>query len=279
VNDTLLSDLEIARLERPHRGDAVLVREMAEHTVQELGLAAPVDPGLVASYRGISRIEEADQPWAGCLTHDGDEAVVRVRAADSRPRKRFTAFHEVEHTYLPGFLVTQYRCDPSPSRSQDRGSIEQLADLGASELLFPRNQFQSDLVGNRLSFELVEALSERYDGSLMATALRTVGLSHSDALLICVEPGVKPTQPNADPLPRIQWSAKNGDWPFILRHKSIPPAGPIQRALLGEPIDEIDDLAGMTASPLPKVAISCRHYPFVDQNGEIRDRVLCLATR
>ena len=35
------------------------------------------------------------------------------RVGDCWGKKRFTAFHEVEHTFLPGFSIfAQYRCDP-----------------------------------------------------------------------------------------------------------------------------------------------------------------------
>ena len=280
MNASLLSDLDLARLKHPGEDDVALVCRLAVETVRELGLVAPVDPGLIASYRGISRIEEVAQPWAGCLTHDGGETVARVRATDNSRRKRFTVLHEVKHTYLPGFAVTQYRCDPSPSTTEKAlPPLEKLADLGASELLFPRNEFQADLAGNRMGFDLVEELAEHYDASLGATALRAVSLASTDTLLICVEPGTKPTQSDAEPLPRVRWSSTNGDWPFIPRFKSIPDHSPIHRALQGELVDETNDLIGLTGSPIDNVDISCRLYPYVDHHGEIHHRVLCLATR
>jgi hypothetical protein len=57
VNGSLLSDLEVARLERPTESDVDHVRRLARETVRELELVAPVDPALVASFRGITRIE------------------------------------------------------------------------------------------------------------------------------------------------------------------------------------------------------------------------------
>jgi hypothetical protein len=280
VNGTLLSDLELERLARPREDDASLVRRLAAQTVSELGLVAPVNPGLIASYRGICRIEEVEQPWAGCLMHEGGDTVARVRAGDNRRRKRFTTLHEVEHTYLPGFAVTQYRCDPSPNSIQnEERSLENLADIGASELLFPRTEFEGDLSGNRLDFDLVEDLSDHYDASLGSTAFRTVSLAPADAILICVEPGTKPSEPDGKPLPRIRWSKTKGDWPFIPRFKSVPEGSPIHRALCGELVDEITGLHGITSSPIDDVDISCRLYPYTDQVGDIHHRVLCLATR
>ena len=280
MNGTLLSDLELERLVRPHEDDASLVCRLAAQTVNELGLVAPVDPGLIASYRGISRVEEVDQPWAGCLTHDGGETVARVRAGDNRRRKRFTTLHEVQHTYLPGFAVTQYRCDPSPNSAHKiEEPLERLADLGASELLFPHAEFEGDLSGNRLDFALVEDLADHYDASLGATAFRAVSLAPADAMLICVESGTKPSQPDAEPVLRIRWSKTKGDWPYIPRFKSVPDGSPMDRALRGELVDETTELLGITSSPIDDVDISCRLYPYTDQDGEMHHRVLCLATR
>lgn len=280
MNGTLLSDLELARLAAPYETDETLVRRIARETVAELGLVAPVDPRLVASFRGISRVEEVDQPWAGCLMHDAGETVARIRASDSRRRKRFTTLHEVQHTYLPGFSVTQYRCDPSPTTtSRSLPPLETLADLGASELLFPREEFQSDLDGNRLDFDLVEELAAHYDASLSATALRTVGVSPRPALLICAEVGTKPSDPSGEPLLRIRWSSSNGIWPFLPRFKSVPEDSPMHRALLGELVDETSDLSGLTSVSIEGVDLSCRLYPYVDHVGEVQKRVLCLATQ
>lgn len=280
VNSSLLSDLDLARLRHPAEDDVALVRRLAEQTVRELGLVAPVDPGLIASYRGISRIAEVDQPWAGCLTHENGETVARIRAGDSNRRKRFTALHEVKHTYLPGFTVTQYRCDPSPSTTKNGlPHLEKLADLGASELLFPLKEFQRDVAGNRVDFDLIEDLAEHYDASLGATALRAVSLAPVDALLICAEPSTKPSQPEAEPVLRIRWSSTKGEWPFIPRFKSVPDRSPIHRTFRGELVDGFTDLVGLTGTPIENVDISCRLYPYVDHHGETHYRVLCLATR
>ncbi|WP_148046177.1 hypothetical protein [Nocardioides marmoriginsengisoli] len=140
-------------------------------------------------------------------------------------------------------------------------------------------QFLSDLAGNRIGFDLVEELAEHYDASIGATALRAASLAPTDSLLICIEPGTKPSEPDADPVPRIRWSSTNGDWPYIPRFKSIPEHSPIQRAFLGELVDETNDLIGFTGPSIDDVDISCRLYPYFDNHGELHHRVLCLATR
>jgi Zn-dependent peptidase ImmA (M78 family) len=281
VNGSLLSDLEVARLEHPSDTDVARVRRLARETVAELELTAPVDPAVVASYRGITRIEEVVQPWAGCLTHDDGETVARIRITDSPRRKRFTACHEINHTYLPGFALTQFRCDPDPNDQSEHDAVqlERLADIGASELLLPHHEFTLDMAGNRLDFDLIDELADHYDASLLATALRAITLTHQDAALLCLEEMTKPTEPDAEPVLRIAWSSTQGDWPYIPRHKSIPQNHPINRALFGELVDETTNLHGITRSPIDHVDLSCRPSTYVDHHGQLRTRVLALATR
>jgi hypothetical protein len=281
VNTVLWSDFDTARLEHPDLDDAALVRLLADQTVRELELTPPVDPNLVASYRGIARIEEVDQPWAGCLTHDNNETVARVRASDGRHRRRFTALHEVKHTYLPGYTLTQYRCNPAPrSRASKpmKDRFEALADIGASELLFPRDHFLADLAGNPLTLDLVEEFSARYDASLEATGITAVDLAPTDAALICLEPATKPSQPDAEPVLRVRWTWTAGDWPHIPKHKSAPDGGQLHRALLGEVVNETGTLVGLTREPLDRLRISSRLYPYTTPGGATHRRVLALLT-
>ncbi len=282
VNPSLWSELEIARLEHPELDDEAHIRRLAELTVHELSLTPPVDPNLIASYRGIARIEAVDQPWAGCLTHDNNETVARVRASDSRPRRRFSALHEVEHTYLPGYTVIQYRCDPAPlthGRLTQQTRLETLADIGASELLFPRHHFTTDLASQIPTLDLVEVLADRYDASLAATAIKTVELAATDTALICLEPATKPSQPDSDPLLRVRWSWTSGDWPHIPKHKSAPDGGHLHRALEGEIVNETGTVTGLTKQPIHDVHISSRLYPYTTHGAATHLRVLALLTR
>lgn len=285
MNTALWSDFETARLEHPDVDDATLIRLLAADTIRELQLTPPVDPRMIASYRGIARIDEVDQPWAGCLTHDNGETVARVRASDPRTRRRFSALHEVKHTYLPGYALTQYRCDPgAPPGSvgaapAPKDRLEQLADIGASELLFPRDHFTADLDGNPLTLDLVTELADRYDASLEATGIKTVDLAGSDAALICLELATKPSQPDAEPVMRVKWSWAVGRWPYFPRHKSAPDGGHIHRALLGEIVDETGTLDGLTSDPIRDVRISSRLLPYTTHNGSEHQRVLALLTR
>lgn len=276
-----LSDLEQARRQAPGRPEATLVTDLARRTLRELSAAPPVSHEIVASMRGIVRIEEAAIPWAGCLVRARDGLVITLRSGDGRGRKRFTAFHEIMHTYLPGFAVRpQYRCDPdtSPDRGRSRERrLEALCDLGAAELLFPRPAFRDDTAGVVPTLPLAERLAERYDASVEATARRLVGL-RSPALLIALEPACRPRALREEPKLRVQWVHLSGSWPFIPRHKSVPADSLLARPLAGERVEESATLVGLTADPIRDVRISASLYSYTDADGTQHDRVLALIT-
>jgi hypothetical protein len=277
-----LSDLELARRASPGVPDAKLVTELAQRTLDELAMDPPINHEIVASLRDVIRIEQTVIPWAGCLVHHADGLVIKLRVTDSRGRQRFTAFHEIKHTFLPGFtFVTQYRCDPATpldaSRVRDR-DLEALCDIGAVELLLPRMAFADDLAGNAPTLDLVEHLAARYDASLEATARRVVALRADPTMLIALEPARKPSAPHAEPRLRVQWVHASGAWPYVPQHKSVPSDSVLARPLSGEPVDETGHIRGLTTAPIRDVRISAGLYPYADDRGEQHMRVLALIT-
>jgi hypothetical protein len=279
-----LSDLELARLEHPGTPDAQLVVQLAQRTLDELPMEPPINHEIVASLRDVIRIEEAPIPWSGFLAHTDDGLVITLRESDSDGRKRFTVFHEVMHTFLPGFgTQVQYRCDPTlavPDATQFRDpALESLCDLGAAELLFPQPHFLADLAGNPATFTLVEELAARYDASVEATARRVVSLHPTRTLLLVLTLGCKPSEPNARPQLRVQSAQAGGRWPYVPRYKSVPDDGIFGRALRGEMIDEIvSSLGTLTSNAITDVQVSARLYPYIDDRGEQHMRVLALIT-
>ena len=275
------SALELARRETPGLPDALLVTELARRTLDELSAEPPVSHEIVASMRGVVRIDEAEISWAGCLACGREGLVITLRSGDPYGRKRFTAFHEIVHTYMPGFTVTtQYRCDPdiSPDWSRARGrSLEALCDLGAAELLFPQLAFREDTAGSVPTLPLAEQLAERYGASVEATARRLVTL-RGPALFLALEPACRPRGPWEEPKLRVQWVHLSGGWPFVPRHKSVPADSLLARPLTGERVEEAVALTGLTAAPIQDVRVSAGLYPYTDSHGTQHMRVLALVT-
>jgi hypothetical protein len=264
-----LSLLEQAREREPRLDDPARVELLAAEILRELDIEPPVDLKIVASYQGIARIERAALPCAGCLVTDpsSGQLVVRLRAGDGRRRQRFTGFHEVTHTFMPGYrLVTQWRCNPVTYRNE-KVDIEALCDVGAAELLLPSSLVRTDLRAAPFGLATVEHLAERYDASLEATAHRVVDLWPEDVLFVALEVTRKPSERNdarAAPKLRVRYSSARGAWPFVRRHKSVPDGDPLLRALEGEHIDERAELSSISATPVGDLDLSARLCPYVD---------------
>ncbi len=277
-----LCDLELAQLASPGVLDSDLVADLAAKVISDMGIEPPIDHHLVASWRGIARIVEADIPWAGCLVREDGDFIAKLRASDPWGRRRFSAFHEIGHTFLPGFAyATQYRCDPGPARLKDRRTkpIEVLSDIAASELLLPRASFCADIVGEPMTLATVEHLAEMYDASLEASAHRLVALSNRPSLLISFEPAYARSRLGEGPRLRVKWVHASGDWPYVPLNKSAPDSSPFQLALDGSTVDKVFDLDGFTSEPLGRVRVSAGLYPYYDHQGGLHQRVLALVTK
>lgn len=276
-----LSQFEQCRRQHPGATDEECVRHLAEGIIENLALEPPINLDVVASFQGVARVEVEDMPWAGCLTTEGDEVVIRVRVGDGWGRRRFTVPHEVCHTFFPGYRLEQhYRCSPNPASSLSRGrDVEWLCDVGAGELLLPSRHFYPDVRAARFGLDIVEELAQRYDASLEATAHRYVEVSASDLLLMVLEPMLKPVERgarSAEPALRVASVHSNGDWPFIPRYKSSPVDGPLGRALEGEIVHERTDIEGLSRSTIEDVELSARLYPYVDDDGNDHRRIIAL---
>lgn len=276
---TQLSLLEQARIEAPNGTDEERVADLAADLIDELAATPPIDLEMVASWQGVAKIQVAQIPWAGCLINDGGEIVMKLRSSDTSRRRRFTGFHEVGHTFCPGFrLEPQYRCTPNVVPA--RPNIEGLCDVVASELLFPRRLVEADIAAAEFGLDTVEQLAERYDGSCEAAAHRFVNLWPEDTLLLVLEPGFRKSErddPEAAPKLRVRSAHARGSWPYIPRNKSVSEQSPLSRALLGELVDEhtvLDDLC----TTVEGVDVSARLMPF-RRDGEVVDRVLALYRR
>jgi len=240
-----LSLLEHLRVTSPASTDEDRIRQLSERLLDEAEVEPPVSIEVLASLRGIAEIEVADQPWAGTLAPVDGRLVVRVKDTDSYPRQRFSVLHEAVHTFCPGFLETQFRCNPSRSGT----GLEALCDIGASELLLPRRHFALDLIAGDFDFDHVAALADHYEASLEATAIRAVDLWPEPVSLLVFRRQTKPSeagQPEAEPKLRLAWSHVSGAWPHLRRYKSVSDSSPFGRALTGEVVNEASTLGDLT---------------------------------
>lgn len=269
-----LSLFEFKRLRDPGPADVVAT---ADALVDELALCPPIDPGVVASFLDVARIEQADLDVAGCLICDGGLITIKVRASDGEARRRFTVLHECVHTFVQGFeLRPRYRCAPSyaTARADD---LETMCDQGAGALLLPRKRLSADLREADFGVGTLTKVSGLYKASLEASGHRIVDLAPYPTLFVVLEVDLKPSErgdPHAEPKLRVRTARGRGNWPYVPRHKSVSSASPLWRAMQGEIVREHTNLDELTRGPAPDVEVSARVAP---HNG--RTRVLALYRR
>lgn len=276
-----LSLLERSRLTRPQLADEEHVALIAADVVRELDEHPPISLDVVASFRDIAKIKTEPMSCAGSLTREPSGFVIRLRASDSPRRRRFSGFHEVGHTFLPGYAdVPQYRCQPV-ARTRERVDEESLSDVAAAELILPRRYVSADLAAADFGLDTVVELAEKYEASVQASAHRFVQLWPEPALLVLLQPALKPSElgaADAEEKLRVVWAHGRGRWPFIPKHKSAAEGGALTRALDGEVVDERTTLADLAAGD-DAVDVSTRVFHYRAADGELRPQVLALYRR
>lgn len=271
--------LEQARAVNPSAKDEDLIVDVAANLIDLLDLELPVEPEIVASYQGIARIVRSPLQWAGCLIEEGGELVIRVRSTDTARRQRFTTFHEIAHTFFPGFQhATQYRCTPLAPQSRP-SSTEALCDLAASELLMPRRYVEPIVAASAFGLDAVADLADACEASLEAAARRFVSLCSEPCLFLRMELTTKPSERSGREAPklRVVSSLTKGQWPFIPAYKSVRDAHVLYECVGGVEVSCVSDLDDLSKKALGDLEVHARHTPFVDSEGELRDRVLVLA--
>ena len=263
--------------------DAVLVEEIAADTIRELQLEPPIDVRVVASYRDIRHVRVEPMPVAGSLTPEPEGLVMRLARRDSPRRRRFTACHEIGHTFLPGYYeTTSLRC-PSPSgRPRGGNDPEALSDVAAAALLLPQQHFEVALPGDDFGWAGIDRLADHFEASLQATAYRYARFWPEDVLLLVLQPGLRKSErgvAGARAKLRVQSRYATGQWPYIPINKSANAGGPLDRALQGELVDEFASLEDMGIDADRPMAVSARRFDYADAKGRPRPRVMAVYRR
>lgn len=265
-----------------------LVVRLCEELLDESDACVPVNVRMLASFRGVSRITPLDQSEAGCIFCADQQLVVQIRSSDSPERQRFTICHEILHTFFPGFREERRSRTDRTVGSYERSQLEEyLCDVGAAELLLPRQSFLAALPGEPQIDDVIE-LADLFEASLEATAIRMVNLASLPMAVVVLEPAWKPAeqrelirraaQPSfaglePEQLPkklRVRW-AYGPRMVTVPKHKSVSEATPLAN-VLETGSAEYQGPTGLVDGILH---VSARHLPY-RREGEAVDRVLVL---
>ena len=160
----------------------------AERILKQLGITEPqeIDLEAIAWHLGV-RIKECELD--GCearIVGYHDKAIIRIDRRRRPRRKRFSIGHELGHWCHHRRRMLVCRAEEIGSHKPGTPAIERVADGFAADLLMPRYLFDPlARQYTRLTIRSVREMSDLFDTSITATAIRLVESGHSPAVLVC----------------------------------------------------------------------------------------------
>lgn len=158
----------------------------AEYILRELGVTEPreIDVEAIAWYLGAKvkydHLEQCDARIVGA----DDNAIITVSQQSSPQRQRFSVCHELGHWVYHRRRMLFCGADEIERPSSEAVTLERAADRFASELLMPGYLFLPIAQSfGRPSMHIVRKLSEIFNTSQTATAIRLVELNQLPILL------------------------------------------------------------------------------------------------
>lgn len=138
----------------------------------------------------VAKIVGEDLPgFDGLLRSNKDQSkwlIVYNSSVPSPGRKRFTLAHEFGHYLLHRQLQPQFACSQQDMEDwdADEREIEVEADVFASFLLMPLDDFRKQVAGQTISFDLLSHCADRYGVSLTAAALKWIEIADKRAVVV-----------------------------------------------------------------------------------------------
>ena len=152
----------------------------------------PFEMEEVASYRGY-QVEYVDGLSQDACVVSEPPARILVSSQISRVRQRFSLAHEIIHTLFPchgaihGSSGWVYAVDA-------QSPVEQLCQLGASELLLPGEPFLAAVLDQEPGWDLLARVASDFRVSPEAAARRLVRVSDRRLCLLVTRMGHKPSE-------------------------------------------------------------------------------------
>ncbi len=144
-----------------------------------------------------------------------------------------------------------------------RTRVEQLCDLAAAEMLFPRRFFTEDLPP-AAQISDVDELARRYRASVQATTHRVVDLSTTPQLMMVFHLAHKPQERGQEdvrpPRLRLEYAHSNHKLPYPLRDKSVPDDSALRRAWAHEEVNQPMILDAFFAARVGQRYVTARRY-------------------
>lgn len=157
----------------------VKVDELALEYSRQCFPDSPIDKVVgedMDDFEGMLAANKARSKWL----------IVYNSAVRSEGRKRFTVAHEFAHYLLHRHQQDRFECGTDDIETGDNNGrdIEAEADVFASTLLMPLDDFRRQVDGQPVSFDLLGHCADRYGVSLTAAALRWTEIAPKRVVLV-----------------------------------------------------------------------------------------------
>jgi Zn-dependent peptidase ImmA (M78 family) len=198
----------------------------------------PFDIEILASFQGFlvetSCALSSDQD--GCIVPGKPPRIV-VNEKLQRRRFRFTVAHEIVHTLFPDFDSHEGEVRWVYAH-EAQSPVEQLCQVGASELLMPTDVLRAHVEGHPASMQLARTIGDAFVVSMEAALRRLVDLEEGPSAFAVLRMMNKPAEmyaddqlsltglerPRAPNKLRVLYGGTSLSWDdrFLPRYKSVP---------------------------------------------------------
>lgn len=156
----------------------------------------PFKSEVLASILGIrceASVELTHSEDAELHPAENGRMVIRYNPDKPKTRQNFSIAHEIVHTFFPGYQEACHARHQSGTFDPEN-EVEFLCDLGASEIVMPTPEFDSDVKSMGVSLKSLQKLSKVYEVSLEATAIRMIKTDFYPCALIVLDYSHKPAE-------------------------------------------------------------------------------------
>jgi len=163
----------------------------AQTLFEELGISEPEDIQLeaIAQYCRASVRYKALEGCEARITGYGDRAIISVNSSSRRQRQRFSIGHELGHWMCDQGSISFSCAEKIFATEWDNSNPERRANRYAVDLLLPDPMFRPLAKGRDITFATVRDLADRFQTSLIATAIRLVETGWLPCMIVCNERG------------------------------------------------------------------------------------------
>jgi Zn-dependent peptidase ImmA (M78 family) len=196
------------------KADIVSARIAASKFIDQYSFETPEDIRIedIAMDQGLLVREGVLSGAEARLVQNGENGIITINATVDSRRKRFAVAHEIGHWRMHKGAKSLDNCknEDMVNMTED-GAAETEANVFAAELLMPRSLFFPMCRSLEPSFENLRKLSDAFDTSLMATALRFIDSTKENCFIVYSKDL------------RILWWKKNKSSLFIEKDRVLGP--------------------------------------------------------